>query len=1022
MDITSFALKRDKVTIVFTLLLFVYGLISFMDLPRAKDPGFIIRTATVVTYFPGASAKRVEQLVTDKLEKNIQEMPEIDFIKSTSKSGVSIIFVNILEKHKEMRSIWDSLRRKVDAGSRELPSGVSSPIVNDEFGDVYGTLISISSDGLSPKELEDIADDTKDVFLRLDEVAKINILGIQSQRVHIEFDNSKLASLNLSATYLKSILQSKNIVLSGGSIKVDSSRLSIEPSGNYNNLKEIENTLIPLKTGESIYLKDVAVVSYAYKDPTTYLVNKDGKNSLILAISMKEDGDIINLGKKIDELQIKVQSKLPLGVYLDRLFNEPKIVDDIISNFVSNLLQAMALVIIVMLLSLGLRSGLIVAVLIPMSILTSFIIMSTFDIWLDQVSLAALIISLGLLVDSAIVMSESIMVLMQRGKSVVDASIQSAKELRIPLLTSALTTSAAFLPIFLAKSTTGEYTASIFKVVTIVLLSSWVLALTLTPVLSKYFMKKDMKKHHEEGFIYKGYRKFLAFILNFRLVTIVVVITVFISSLILLDKVPKKFFPDSDANSLTVEIQLPVGTAIETTIEDVSVIEDFIREKYMKDENKEVINFVTFIGESAPRFWLAYNQQLASSEYSTILINAKDAISKSRIKEEIEIFAKSKFPDMQIDAKFLSNGPPISKPIEIRISGKDIDTLFEITSNIKQKLTQIEGVKNISDDWGLKNKKLIVNIDEAKALKEGISNFDIALSLQTALSGFEVTTFRKEDKLIPIVLRSNQSSKDSINALESINVYAQSSGKNIPLSQVASIQTVYEESKIIRRDRSKTVTIGTYVKDGYSAMAIFEEIKPWLDEYSSNFALGYYYSFGGEYEASGKANESIVVNIPIAFMIILLLMVTQFNSIRKPLIILSTIPLGMIGVSFGLYVMDSYFGFMTLLGVISLAGIVINNAIVLLERIKTEEEDNNRNAYDAIIEACISRFRPIFLTTITTVFGLIPLWYSGGPMWEPMAIAIIFGLMFSTILTLGFVPVLYSLLFKIKKQKVEDVK
>ncbi len=1022
MDITSFALKKDKVTIVFTLLLFIYGLISFMDLPRAKDPGFIIRTATVVTYFPGASAKRVEQLVTDKLEKNIQEMPEIDFIKSTSKSGVSIIFVNILEKHKQMRPIWDSLRRKVDNAKRELPSGVSTPIVNDEFGDVYGTLISISSDGLSPKELENIADDTKDVFLRLDEVAKINILGIQSQRVHIEFDNSKLASLNLSASYLKTILESKNIVLSGGSVRVDSSRLSIEPSGNYNNLKEIENTLIPLNTGESIYLKDVAVVSYSYKDPTSYLVNKDAKNSLVLAISMKKDGDIIKLGKKIDELQEKVQSKLPLGVELDRLFNEPKIVDNIISNFVNNLLQAMALVIIVMLLSLGLRSGLIVAVLIPMSILTSFIIMSIFDIWLDQVSLAALIISLGLLVDSAIVMSESIMVLMQKGKTVVEASIQSAKELRVPLLTSALTTSAAFLPIFLAKSMTGEYTTSIFKVVTIVLLSSWVLALTLTPVLSKYFMKKDIKKAEVENFIYKGYRKFLNFILNFRLLTITIIILVFFGSFILLDKVPQKFFPDSSENTFTVEIQLPVGTAIETTIKDLSVIENFIQEKYMKENNKEVTNFVTFIGESAPRFWLAYNQELASSEYSTILVNTKDFTSKSRIKKEIESFAKSRFPNMQVDAKDLSNGPPVTKPIEIRISGKDIDILFKMASNIKQELTKIDGVKNISDDWGLKNKKLIVNIDEAKALKEGISNFDIALSLQTALSGFEVTTFRKEDKLIPIVLRSNQSSKESINALESINVYAQSSGKNIPLSQVASIQTVYEESKIIRRDRSKTVTIGAYVKDGYCAMAIFEQIQPWLDDYSSSFELGYYYSFGGEYEASGKANKSIAVNIPIAFMIILLLMVTQFNSIRKPLIILSTIPLGMIGVSFGLYVMDSYFGFMTLLGIISLAGIVINNAIVLLERIKTEEEDNKRNSYDAIIEACISRFRPILLTTITTVFGLIPLWYSGGAMWEPMAIAIIFGLMFSTILTLGFVPVLYSLLFKIKKQKVDNVK
>ena len=581
MNITSFALKNDKVTIVFSLLLFIYGIISFLDLPRAKDPGFIIRTATVVTYFPGASAKRVEQLVTDKLEKQIQEMSEIDFIKSTSKSGVSIIFVNILEKHKNMRPIWDALRRKVEDGARQLPNGTSKPIVNDEFGDVYGSMISISANGLSPKELEDIANDTKDVFLRLDDVAKIEILGIQPQVVYVEFDNSKMARLNLSASYLKNILESKNIVLSGGNIKVDTNRLSIEPSGNYENKEQIGNTIIPLNTGEKIYLKDIANIKYEYKNPSSFIVQKDGKESLIVSISMKKDGDIIKLGEQIDTLMSQVAQKLPLGVKLDRIFNEPKIVDKIVGNFVINLLQAMALVVIVMLFSLGLRTGLIVAVLIPMSILTSFIVMSVFDIWLDQVSLAALIISLGLLVDSAIVMSESIMVLMQRGKNVVEASIQSANELKIPLLTSALTTSAAFLPIFLAKSSTGEYTNSIFKVVTITLLCSWILALTLTPVLSKYFMKKDLQQEHKETIFQSFYRAFLNFVLGNKAIVIIMVILIFAGSLKLLEYVPKKFFPPSSEATFTVEINLPVGTAIETTKDNVSKIENFIKEKYM---------------------------------------------------------------------------------------------------------------------------------------------------------------------------------------------------------------------------------------------------------------------------------------------------------------------------------------------------------------------------------------------------------------------------------------------------------
>jgi multidrug efflux pump len=1015
MNITSFALKNDKVTIVFSLLLFIYGIISFLDLPRAKDPGFIIRTATVVTYFPGASAKRVEQLVTDKLEKQIQEMSEIDFIKSTSKSGVSIIFVNILEKHKNMRPIWDALRRKVEDGARQLPNGTSKPIVNDEFGDVYGSMISISANGLSPKELEDIANDTKDVFLRLDDVAKIEILGIQPQVVYVEFDNSKMARLNLSASYLKNILESKNIVLSGGNIKVDTNRLSIEPSGNYENKEQIGNTIIPLNTGEKIYLKDIANIKYEYKNPSSFIVQKDGKESLIVSISMKKDGDIIKLGEQIDTLMSQVAQKLPLGVKLDRIFNEPKIVDKIVGNFVINLLQAMALVVIVMLFSLGLRTGLIVAVLIPMSILTSFIVMSVFDIWLDQVSLAALIISLGLLVDSAIVMSESIMVLMQRGKNVVEASIQSANELKIPLLTSALTTSAAFLPIFLAKSSTGEYTNSIFKVVTITLLCSWILALTLTPVLSKYFMKKDLQQEHKETIFQSFYRAFLNFVLGNKAIVIIMVILIFAGSLKLLEYVPKKFFPPSSEATFTVEINLPVGTAIETTKDNVSKIENFIKEKYMSQgQNNEVLNFVSFIGESAPRFWLSYEQELASAEYSTILVNTKDNSNITNIRKDIETFAKANFPDMQINAKTLAMGPPVKKPIEIRISGKDTDKLFELSAKVKQELAKIEGVKNIVDDWGIRNKKLSIQIDEAKALKEGITNLDIALSLQSSLSGFEVTTFRKDDKLIPIILRSNENTKDDINRLETINVYSQSSGKNISLSQVASVQVVYEESKIIRRDRLKTVTVGSDIKEDANALEIFASIKPWLDEYSKDFELGYYYEFGGEFEVSGKANDSIVVNLPIAFMAILLMMVAQFNSVRKPLIILTAIPLGIIGVSFGLFITNSYFGFMTLLGIISLSGIVINNAIVLLERIKTEEQ-NGFNSYDAIIEASLSRLRPIVLTTLTTVLGLVPLWYSGGVMWEPMAISIIFGLMISTMFTLGFVPVLYALFFKVKK-------
>jgi len=1014
MDITKFALKNEKVTLVFSLMILVYGIISFINLPRAKDPGFIIRTATVVTHFSGASATRVEQLVTDKLEKAIQEMPEIDNIKSTSKTGVSVIFVNILEKHKDMRVIWDKLQRKVNKAERELPSGVSKPIVNDEFGDVFGTLVSINADGLSYKELEKIADDAKDVFLRIDDVAKVDILGIQPQNIFVEFDNSKLAQLNISAVYLQQILDKKNIVISGGSIKLETQRLSIEPSGNYENITELQNTIIPLPSGDKIYLKDIANIISDYKNPQSDLIRVDAQDSLILAISMKEDGDILKMGEEVKDLVTKVQNKLPHGVNLDILFFEADLVDRIVNNFTTNLLQAIGLVIVVMLFSLGFRTGLIVATLIPMSIFSAFIFMSIFDIWIDQISLAALIISLGLLVDSAIVMSESILVMMQKGKSVFNASLDSAKELKIPLLTSSLTTAAAFLPIFLAKSNAGEYTNAIFKVVSLTLLSSWVLALTLTPVLCMYFMKKDMKPHGFDNIGYRIYKAVLGFMLGNRVLSVVFVLGLFVFTMSLFKHVPKLFFPPADQPSFTIELRLPVGTAIETTSKNLKQIEEYIRDTFIKKE-KSVTNFVSFVGEGAPRFWISYSKELSSPEFAVLLVNTRDLDANIEVMKKVEKYTFENFPDMQISAKPLANGPPVKKPVEIRVSGKDIDKLFEISNIIKQKLSSYEGVKNISDDWGLRNKKLKIDINEAKALRAGISNEDIAISLQTALSGYEITTFRKDDKLIPIVLRSNNNIRDNINALEGINVYSQSSGKNIPLSQVANINVVYEESKIIKRDRLKTVTISSEITKDANALDIFAQIQPWLEEYSQEFDLGYYYEFGGEYEATGKSQKSIAVNLPVTGMIILLLMVAQFNSIKKPIIILATIPLGMIGVIYGLLIAKSYFGFMTLLGIISLSGIVINNAIVLIERIKIEFDAGKMTHYEAIIMASLSRFRPILLTTLTTILGLVPLYLSGGPMWEPMAIAIIFGLMFATVLTLGFIPVLYALFFGVRK-------
>jgi multidrug efflux pump subunit AcrB len=1018
MNITSAALKKNRLTIVALIIILLGGLISYGNLSRSEDPGFIIRFAQVMTLFPGASPERVEMLVTDKLEKAIMEMPELDFIQSESKAGVSVIYVAIKQSYDHMRPIWDDMRRKIDRAAADLPADVIGPMVNDEFGDVFGTVITITGEGFTYAELKEIADEVRDEMLLIAEVAKVDIFGAQQERIFVEYNNARLSELGLSPLQLGQILESRNIVLPGGEVTAGVDRIVLEPSGNFETVEELRRSVISLPgTNEFLYLEDIAAIERGYIDPPENKVTASGEPALAIAISLREGGNIITLGERVQETRARLQTLYPIGIEFDVVAFEPAEVDRAISDFVSSLQQAIMVVVLVMLLFLGLRTGLVVASLIPTAITMSLLVMSFLDIGLNIVSLAALIISLGLLVDNAIVMVESIQVQMSEGKSAVDSAIDSAGELRAPLLIASLTTIAAFLPFYLAESDTGEYVAPLFQVVTITLLCSWLLALTMIPLLAVKFVrpKADPEGSKYETPFYRRYRGTLMFVLRHRLLTVAAAILAFLAAGAGMGLVPQIFFPPSDKAFFKAEFELPIGTSIERTEEVVAGIEEFVTSELLVGEGRTegVTNWASFIGQGGPRFLLSFTPEPPSPNYAFMLVNTT---SDERIDDyiaRIDSFTFENYPDLTSTMARIGYGPPLEAPVQVRILGRNPDVIFAIVDRVKAALLQIPGTRNITDDWGRRTKKLLVNVSGPRARRAGVTNQDIALSLQAGLSGFAMSDFREEDDLIPITVRSVAADRQDVGKLESLNVYAQASGQSVPLKQVADIEIVWEPAKIIRRDRLKTVTVSAHTLPGYTAFDIVAQLRPWLEAESADWGLGYRAELGGEIETSGEANASIMAKLPIATLIIIMLLVIQFNSIRRPIIILLMIPLGVIGVTIGLLVARSYFGFMALLGIIALAGIVINNAIVLIDRIEIETKERGLEPRRAIVQAAQRRLRPILLTTATTVCGLMPLWLGGGPMWESMAIAIIFGLIFATLLTLGLVPVLYALFFRV---------
>ena len=797
MNLTQFAIEKNRITFTVLAVVVLMGLASYRHLPRDSMPSYTVRVASIVSDFTGAGPERVELLVTDKIEKKAQEIPEVKEILSTSRTGLSIVNVTLKDEvdPENLQNVWDRLRRKLSALD-DLPGEVVPELNDEDVGVVYGIMVGLISDGFSYTEMKEYADDLRDELIRLEDAAKVELGGVQEERIFVEFDNTQLKEYGLTSAKLQSIIDATNILTSGGKIDLGSQRIILEPTGNFNSIEDIGKTLIPVGDGSQVvYLQDITTVKKGYIQPASSIVHVNGRPAISLSISLKEGANIINLGKRVDKLVEIWNRKLPVGLTVARLASMDRYVQKSIDNFIGNLIQAIVIVMAVMLVFLGIKTGFVVAGMIPIVTVMTLMLMSFIGMGLNQVTLASLIMALGMMVDNAIVMSESIMVKIGQGTSSKRAAVESCRELMVPLLISTLTTSAAFLSFFLAESVMGDIVGPIFVVITLALLSSWVVSMTVITLLSHVFLRNDHPGKRKKSFMDRFfdllkvfYRRWILVTLRFKKVAVASILLLFFVSVFGFGLVPFIFFPDSDRNLITVDINLPLGTKIERTEEVVAKIEDYMKiHLQVKDAGGDgIVDWSSFIGMGPESYDLGYSQDEANSGYAHMLVNTSSFEVNQRMINRLDEYCFNSFPNADIKVGPLGAGGG-GTPIEIFILGNAPDSLMDISEEVKIKLTGMPGTKNVKDDWGPKIKKFVIDIYQDKAMIAGISNQDIATSLRTVLDGFTTGEYRENDKTIPIVMRSATGMEQSYQSLETMNVYSQSTGRNVPLSQVATI-------------------------------------------------------------------------------------------------------------------------------------------------------------------------------------------------------------------------------------------
>ncbi|HCM1324282.1 efflux RND transporter permease subunit VmeI [Vibrio parahaemolyticus] len=1017
--IAAYFIRNRVISWMVSLIFLIGGIAAFFGLGRLEDPAFTIKDAMVVTSYPGATPQQVEEEVTYPLEKAIQQLTYVDEVNSISNRGLSQITVTMKNNYgpDDLPQIWDELRRKVNDLKVTLPPGVNEPQVIDDFGDVYGILLAVTGDGYSYKELLDYVDYLRRELELVDGVSKVSVSGQQQEQVFIEVSMKKLSSIGLSPNTVFNLLSTQNIVSDAGAIRIGDEYIRIQPTGEFQSVDELGDLLITESGAQGlIFLKDVAEIKRGYVEVPSNIINFNGSLALNVGVSFAQGVNVVEVGKAFDRRLAELKYQQPVGVEISEIYSQPKEVDKSVSGFVISLAQAVGIVIIVLLFFMGLRSGLLIGLILLLTVLGTFIFMKYLAIDLQRISLGALVIALGMLVDNAIVVVEGILIGTQKGRTRLQAATDIVTQTKWPLLGATVIAVTAFAPIGLSEDSTGEYCGTLFTVLLISLMLSWFTAISLTPFFADIFFKGQKIKQGEgeendpyNGIIFVAYKKFLEFCMRRAWLTVVVLIVGLGASVYGFTLVKQSFFPSSTTPIFQLDVWLPEGTDIRATNDKLKELESWLAEQ------EHVDHITTTAGKGLQRFMLTYAPEKSYAAYGEITTRVDNYEALAPLMARFRDQLKANYPEINYKLKQIELGPGGGAKIEARIIGSDPTVLRTIAAQVMDIMYADPSATNIRHDWRERTQVLEPQFNESQARRYGITKSDVDDFLSMSFSGMTIGLYRDGTTLMPIVARLPEDERIDIRNIEGMKIWSPAQSEFIPLQQVTmGYDMRWEDPIIVRKNRKRMLTVmaDPDILGEETASTLQKRLQPQIE--AIQMPPGYSLEWGGEYESSGDAQESLFTTMPMGYLFMFLITVFLFNSIKEPLIVWLTVPLALIGVTTGLLALNTPFGFMALLGFLSLSGMVLKNGIVLLDQIEIEMK-SGKEAYDAVVDAAVSRVRPVCMAAITTILGMIPL--LPDIFFKPMAVTIMFGLGFATILTLIVVPVLYRLFHKVSVPK-----
>ncbi len=1036
-NLSEWALNNKGIVLYFMLLLGIIGAISYSKLSQSEDPPFTFKVMVVQTYWPGATAKEVSTLVTDRIEKELMTTGQYDKIMAYSRPGESMVTFVAKDSltSAQIPDVWYNVRKKVNDIRHELPSGVQGPFFNDEFGDTFGNIYVLTGKDFDYALLKEYADRLQLQLHRVKDVGKVELIGLQDQKIWIEISNTKAVQLGIPVSAIQEALQKQNSMASAGFFETGTDRIQIRVSGQLQSVDDIKK--MPLLVGDkTIQLGDVADVYRGFSQPAQPRMRFMGDNGIGIAVSMRKGGDIIALGKNLETEFAQLQKTLPLGMKLQKVSDQPVAVQRSIHEFVKVLAEAVIIVLLVSFFSLGFRTGLVVAFSIPLVLAMTFAGMNLFDVGLHKISLGALILALGLLVDDAIIAVEMMAIKMEQGYSRIKAAGFAWKTTAFPMLTGTLITAAGFLPIATAQSSTGEYTRSIFQVVTIALLVSWVAAVLFVPYLGEKLLPDFTKTGHQapwyvrlwaritkkpqpqtvaisqdhhydpyQSSFYLRFRKMVEFCVTYRKTVIATTVGIFVLSVLMFKMVPQQFFPPSNRAEILVDLKLEEGASLTATEQAVKKVEQFL------SKQKGIDNYVAYVGTGSPRFYLPLDQQLPQASFAQFVVLASSLDDRDEIRRSLETQIKQLLPQVRTRVSLLENGPPVGYPLQYRVSGEDLNLVRKEAQQVARVISENPNTTNVHLDWGEPSKIISIQIDQDRARQMGVSSLDLANFLNASITGSAIEQYREKRELIEIRLRGDKAERVEVASLASLAVPT-ANGTTVPLAQIAKIEYKFEDGLIWHRNRLPTITVRADIRTNLQPATVVGELAESMDKLRAELPSGYLIEVGGTVEESARGQSSVNAGMPLFLAVVMTLLMIQLKSLSRATIVFLTAPLGLIGVVLFLLLFNKPFGFVAMLGTIALSGMIMRNSLILIDQIEQDRKAGHPT-WEAIIDATVRRFRPIILTALAAVLAMIPL--SRSIFFGPMAVAIMGGLIVATLLTLFFLPALYAAWFKVKK-------